>query len=245
MAMSMYSISGQRIARLARAGEVSSTRTAASRSLPRRPRRPAPTGKRQPLSIAVLGGGLTGLTTAWYLAQHLPKTRITVYEATNRLGGWIDTVKVAVKTPDGQNGTVSFERGARMVHIPRPGTLKWDDMVLYEMVSPRCSLLLAPCSGRSPRNMADFGPPPSPLDLRPWPDRQGPVHLPSRPRQELYLLSRPPGRDADAEAAYGTTRLTEAVDHPVQGAYIQAAPSSSMARLENRSRNVREREQGP
>src|SRR4051812_12891129 len=43
--------------------------------------------------VAVLGGGLTGLTTAYYLAEFLPSANITVYETSTRLGGWIDTEK--------------------------------------------------------------------------------------------------------------------------------------------------------
>ena len=100
-----------------------------------------PQGWKQPRSIAVLGGGLTGLSTAWYLSRWMPHTRITVFEAGDRLGGWIDTETVPVTTPDGKEGTVSFERGARMIQIPRKGTPKFDDMVFYEMVrsfSGRC-----------------------------------------------------------------------------------------------------------
>jgi len=93
-----------------------------------------PPGWKHPRSIAVLGGGLTGLSTAWYLSRWMPNARITVFEASDRLGGWIDTETVPVTTPDGKEGTVSFERGARMIQIPRKGTPKFDDMVFYEMV---------------------------------------------------------------------------------------------------------------
>jgi protoporphyrinogen/coproporphyrinogen III oxidase len=93
-----------------------------------------PPNYKPPDTIAVLGGGLTGLTTAWYLSRWIPKAKIVIYEASNRLGGWIDTETVPVTTPDGQRGTVSFERGARMVQIYRQGVPKFDDMVFYEMV---------------------------------------------------------------------------------------------------------------
>ncbi|KAL2165239.1 hypothetical protein VTH06DRAFT_535 [Thermothelomyces fergusii] len=90
-----------------------------------------------PQSIAVLGGGLTGLTTAWYLTRFLPEARITIYEADKRLGGWIQTDKAEVTTPDGTVGTVHFERAARMVkpqsfpsRVPR-----WDDLVFYDLVT--------------------------------------------------------------------------------------------------------------
>jgi pyruvate/2-oxoglutarate dehydrogenase complex dihydrolipoamide dehydrogenase (E3) component len=105
-----------------------------------------PKDYKPPRTVAVLGGGLTGLSTAWHLSRWLPKTKITLYEAGDRLGGWIDTETVPVTTPDGKEGTVSFERGARMVQIYRKDTPKFDDMVLYEMVQRSFPRLLC-CSG--------------------------------------------------------------------------------------------------
>ncbi|KAK0631971.1 hypothetical protein B0T14DRAFT_559708 [Immersiella caudata] len=93
-----------------------------------------PPNFKPPDTIAVLGGGLTGLTTAWYLSRWIPKAKIVIYEASDRLGGWIDTKTVPVTTPDGKTGTASFERGARMVQIYRQGVPKFDDMVFYEMI---------------------------------------------------------------------------------------------------------------
>ncbi|KAJ2801686.1 oxygen-dependent protoporphyrinogen oxidase, partial [Coemansia furcata] len=42
--------------------------------------------------FTVLGGGISGLSTAWYLAQRLPRTAtITLVEGSDRLGGWVRT----------------------------------------------------------------------------------------------------------------------------------------------------------
>jgi len=89
-----------------------------------------------PAHIAVLGGGLTGLTTAFYLSEFLPSTKITLYEASDRLGGWIETKEVEVQTPDGIKGTVRFEGAARMVkpQTQLSGPPKWDDLIFYELV---------------------------------------------------------------------------------------------------------------
>ncbi|KAJ2509016.1 oxygen-dependent protoporphyrinogen oxidase [Coemansia sp. RSA 2052] len=44
--------------------------------------------------FTVLGGGVSGLSTAWYLAQRLPRTAtITVVEGSDRLGGWVRTAQ--------------------------------------------------------------------------------------------------------------------------------------------------------
>ncbi|KAJ2760150.1 oxygen-dependent protoporphyrinogen oxidase, partial [Coemansia nantahalensis] len=43
-------------------------------------------------AVTVLGGGITGLSAAWYLAQRLPPTaRIALIEGSPRLGGWLRT----------------------------------------------------------------------------------------------------------------------------------------------------------
>lgn len=85
--------------------------------------------------IAVIGGGLTGLTTAYYLAKRLPSTvRITLYEASDRLGGWIQTDRVPVDV-SGVRGTVSFERGARTLSSLHSTCWRFDDLVLYDLAS--------------------------------------------------------------------------------------------------------------
>lgn len=86
-----------------------------------------------PKDIAVLGGGLTGLTTAYYLTRFHPEAKITLYESGDRLGGWIDTEQVEVKNSEGEDVTISFERGARAVS-PQSALTRWEDFVLYDMV---------------------------------------------------------------------------------------------------------------
>lgn len=84
--------------------------------------------------IAVVGGGLTGLTTAYYLAKQLPSTaKITLYEGSDRLGGWIRTDRVPVDV-EGVRGVVSFERGPRTLSSNHLSTWKFDDLVLYDLV---------------------------------------------------------------------------------------------------------------
>lgn len=84
--------------------------------------------------IAVVGAGLTGLTAAYYLAQYLPKAKITLYEADNRVGGWMrsDEREVDVGT---EKKKVIFERGPRSMS---PGDAihdQQDRLVLYDMLA--------------------------------------------------------------------------------------------------------------
>ncbi|KAK8152218.1 hypothetical protein BKA80DRAFT_179497, partial [Phyllosticta citrichinensis] len=60
--------------------------------------------------IAVLGGGITGLTTAYYLSKSLPNATITIYEASGRFGGWLQSKRMQVS---GRGGFVTFEQGPR------------------------------------------------------------------------------------------------------------------------------------
>lgn len=56
----------------------------------------------------ILGGGLSGLCSAYYLTRLLgPSHRIVVLEASQRFGGWIETLRR-------QDG-ITFETGPRSV----------------------------------------------------------------------------------------------------------------------------------
>lgn len=86
-----------------------------------------------PGDIAVIGGGITGLTTAYYLARWLPpSSRVTLYEGADRQGGWIQTVK------ETDGGVVHFENGPRMLRGLGKAGFRADDYVFYDLVLHRC-----------------------------------------------------------------------------------------------------------
>ena len=58
--------------------------------------------------VAILGGGITGLACAYYLTRELPRAKVTIYEASDRIGGWLSSKRVSVK-----DGTILFEAGPR------------------------------------------------------------------------------------------------------------------------------------
>lgn len=58
--------------------------------------------------IAILGGGITGLASAHYLVRELPNTNITIYEGSDRMGGWLRSKRFDVK-----GGQILFESGPR------------------------------------------------------------------------------------------------------------------------------------
>lgn len=74
--------------------------------------------------IAILGGGITGLASAYYLSRSLPDARLTLIEASSRLGGWLHSTSVDVGT-----GNVVFEQGPRNLRPTVPNGLVTLDLV--------------------------------------------------------------------------------------------------------------------
>ena len=76
--------------------------------------------------IAVLGGGITGLASAYYLSRSLPNAKISLFEGTSRLGGWLHSRQVDVG-----NGRVVFEQGPRTLRAAVPNGLITLDLVCH------------------------------------------------------------------------------------------------------------------
>ncbi|KAJ9474825.1 Protoporphyrinogen oxidase [Pseudozyma hubeiensis] len=83
--------------------------------------------------IAVLGGGISGLTSAYRLAQQLPKDKydVLLLEHHNRLGGWIQSERIALPSTHGAapNDTALIEQGPRSI---RPAG--YSGLVMLELV---------------------------------------------------------------------------------------------------------------
>lgn len=86
----------------------------------------------EPRKIAILGGGITGLTAAHYLARHATNAHITIYEGSNRLGGWIDGQHKEIG--QGKEDDILLQSGPRMLRTGATSN-KYDDLVLYDVVS--------------------------------------------------------------------------------------------------------------
>ncbi|SPO27876.1 related to HEM14 - Protoporphyrinogen oxidase involved in heme biosynthetic pathway [Ustilago trichophora] len=66
--------------------------------------------------IAVLGGGISGLTSAYRLAQQLPKHRydVVLLEHQDRLGGWIQSERIGLPSGE-EGGSALIEKGPRSI----------------------------------------------------------------------------------------------------------------------------------
>lgn len=78
----------------------------------------------KPYDVAVIGGGITGLTAAYRLSQDPNCKGVTLYEKSFRLGGWLESEKRKV---DG--GEVVFEHGPRTLRTAMPSALPMMDLV--------------------------------------------------------------------------------------------------------------------
>jgi len=64
------------------------------------------------MSHVIIGGGIAGLSTAFYLSKQTGVSRIVVLESSKRLGGWIDTTRNG-------DGTI-YEHGPRTIRPKGP-----------------------------------------------------------------------------------------------------------------------------
>ncbi|KAF7588741.1 oxygen-dependent protoporphyrinogen oxidase [Aspergillus hancockii] len=74
---------------------------------------------------AVVGGGITGLTAAYRLSQDPNCSKITLYEKSSRVGGWLLSETIPV-----EGGNVVFEYGPRTLRTAVPGCLPLLDLLI-------------------------------------------------------------------------------------------------------------------
>lgn len=78
----------------------------------------------QETRIAIIGGGITGLTAAHYITREMPHAKVTIYEAGNRVGGWLQSEYVDV-----EGGKILLEKGPRTLRPNTEAALVTLDMV--------------------------------------------------------------------------------------------------------------------
>lgn len=79
---------------------------------------PSPSEVSEFKDIGVLGGGITGMASAYYLSEEFPHAKITLYESKPELGGWMRSKHVDVG-----DGKIIFEQGPRSLRPLANGVL--------------------------------------------------------------------------------------------------------------------------
>ncbi|KAI0150145.1 Protoporphyrinogen oxidase [Xylariaceae sp. FL1272] len=75
--------------------------------------------------IAVIGGGITGLTAAFYACKLYPRASVTLFEKSHRVGGLIESTRLRV---DERNVSVC-ERGPRTLRCNAPRSVMTYDLI--------------------------------------------------------------------------------------------------------------------
>lgn len=66
-----------------------------------------------PSSIAILGGGLTGLSAAFHLSHRFAAAQITLLNKDIHFGGWVNSRRAKLTLEDGRETSVLLEAGPR------------------------------------------------------------------------------------------------------------------------------------
>ncbi|KAF9027003.1 FAD/NAD(P)-binding domain-containing protein [Hymenopellis radicata] len=103
--------------------------------------------------IAVLGGGLTGLSAAFHLSRRFPDAAIRVFEKSNRVGGWVRSERVTVNNDRGDTAQMTLETGPRTI---RPHSMAILELV--HLLGLEGSLITVPKSAPAAQNRFIYSP---------------------------------------------------------------------------------------
>jgi oxygen-dependent protoporphyrinogen oxidase len=81
--------------------------------------------------VVVLGGGITGLSAAFYLARKHPTVQITLVEKSTRFGGWVRSERVEVRDSHGNRARVLLEAGPRTIRPNAKSILELVRIYIY------------------------------------------------------------------------------------------------------------------
>ncbi|KAJ3974356.1 hypothetical protein EV361DRAFT_650505 [Lentinula raphanica] len=97
--------------------------------------------------IVVLGGGLTGLSSAFHLSHRFPESFITLIEKTSRFGGWISSERVQVRDEDGRSAEILLESGPRTLRPNAKSVLE-----LINLLGLKDSVITTPVTSSAAKN---------------------------------------------------------------------------------------------
>lgn len=84
-----------------------------------------------PERIAILGGGVTGLASAYFISQEFPNAKIIIFEAGKETGGWVKSRRLDVP---GSDKNVLFELGPRTLRNATPTAFLVQELGLIDEV---------------------------------------------------------------------------------------------------------------
>ncbi|KIK68777.1 hypothetical protein GYMLUDRAFT_36266 [Collybiopsis luxurians FD-317 M1] len=97
--------------------------------------------------VVVLGGGLSGLSSAFHLSRRFPNTQITLVEKTSRLGGWVSSDRVQVQDEHGHVAEILLEAGPRTLRPNAKSVLE-----LINLLGLKKSVITVPTTSAAAKN---------------------------------------------------------------------------------------------
>lgn len=88
-------------------------------------------------NVAVLGAGISGLASAYFLSRKLPQAKIVIYEKSSRVGGWVSSTFVDVGS-----GRIVMEQGPRSLRPNSPSAKVTLQLVgTHQLSGVSCTLI--------------------------------------------------------------------------------------------------------
>ncbi|KIM91285.1 hypothetical protein PILCRDRAFT_762586 [Piloderma croceum F 1598] len=147
-----------------------------------------------PSHIAILGGGLTGLSSAYHLSRKFPSSLITLLEKQPRFGGWVRSERVQVKDERGNMASVVLEAGPRTLRPNAKSVLE-----LINLLELKSSLVLTRKTSPAAKNRFLYIPGTNGLQLIPssitsfFSSSLARILVPAILREPFRRYNRPPG----------------------------------------------------
>ncbi|KAL4072523.1 hypothetical protein V8B97DRAFT_1870363 [Scleroderma yunnanense] len=189
-------------------------------------------------NIAVLGGGLTGLSAAFHLSRRFPTAQIAVYNTDARFGGWVRSQRVTVSDAD-----VVLEAGPRTLRPNARSVLE-----LIHLLDLSSSLVTVPKTSEAARSrflyVPEFGGlhrlPSTPLDLLKWfglsaKSNLDRLLLSSLCREPFRRWNRSPGHDDESVDDFMTRRFGSEFSRIFASALVHGIYAADARKLSIRS----------
>ncbi|KAI1316404.1 hypothetical protein EDD11_010047 [Mortierella claussenii] len=183
--------------------------------------------------IAVLGGGISGLSTAWYLARTAPtNVAITLLESSKRTGGWLHSDRV--RDPQHPGGSILLERGPRSLRPQGVSGLNTLEMVKLLGLDPK--LKPVPKTSSAAKNRYIY----SRNKLHMLPSSLSgalthPLLAPKLARAGLDLVKRGSGEEDESIESFVTRRFGKGMSDDLVSAMVHGIYAGDVSKLSVRS----------
>ncbi|KAF9431420.1 oxygen-dependent protoporphyrinogen oxidase [Entomortierella beljakovae] len=183
--------------------------------------------------IAVIGGGISGLSTAWYLARTAPSNvAITLLEGSKRIGGWLHSDRI--DDPHNPGGSILLERGPRSLRPQGISGLNTLEMIKLLGIESK----LEPILKTSPAAKNRFIYSRDKLHMLPSSISGAITHpllAPKIPRAGLDLIKGASGEEDESIESFVTRRFGKGISDDLISAMVHGIYAGDVSKLSVRS----------